>query len=115
TILAEFDSLLRQQAQTIVEVLRRSEPSPDGAAAPGKFNPEAAAAAAARLRNLLKESDAAAEDAFEELRNALGGQANAESLKTLAASIRDFDFDRAIAKLDQITAETHITEGQTTS
>jgi len=115
TILAEFDSLLRQQAQTIVEVLRRSEPSPDGAAAPGKFNPEAATAAAARLRNLLKESDAAAEDAFEELRNALGGQANAESLKTLAASIRDFDFDRAIAKLDQITAETHITEGQTTS
>jgi two-component system sensor histidine kinase/response regulator len=113
TVLSEFDSLLRQQAQLIAEALRNTEPAPDTTA--GKFNPEAAASAAARLRNLLKESDASAEEAFQDLRNALGGQAKLENMNALAASIRDFDFDGALAKLDQIAAETHITEGQATS
>jgi two-component system, sensor histidine kinase and response regulator len=114
TILSEFDTLLRQQVQTIAEALRNSEPAPDGAAA-GKFNPEAAVAAAARLRNLLKESNAEAEDAFNNLRQALGGDAKPETLQALAASIRDFDFEGALAKLDEIATETHISEGQTTS
>ncbi|MBV8674584.1 MAG: response regulator, partial [Acidobacteriaceae bacterium] len=115
TILAEFDWLLRQQVQAITDALRRTEPTPDGAGPLAKFNPEAAASAAARLRSLLKESDAEAEEAFNDLRNALGGQARPETLNALAASIRDFDFDGALRKLDQIAAETHITEGQATS
>ena len=115
TVLSEFDTLLRQQVATIVDALQKTEPVQDGAGSAGNFNPEAAASAAARLRNLLKESDAEAEDAFGELRSALGGQAKPESLNALASSIRDFDFDGALAKLDEIAAETHITEGQTTS
>jgi two-component system, sensor histidine kinase and response regulator len=115
TILSDFDTLLRQQIATIVEALHQTEPAQDGAATTGKFNPEAATAAAARLRNLLKESDAEAEEAYEELRNALGDQVKPETLNALAASIRDFDFDQALAKLDEISAETHITEGQATS
>jgi len=115
TILSDFDTLLRQQVHTIADALHQTEPVSDGAGAAGTFNPEAAAAATARLRNLLKESDAEAEDAFAELRTALGSEGKPESLNALAASIRDFDFDGALAKLDQITAETHITEGQTTA
>ncbi|HTV09033.1 MAG TPA: hypothetical protein VMD97_08340, partial [Candidatus Aquilonibacter sp.] len=68
-----------------------------------------------RLRHLLKESDGAAEEAFDDLRKALGGNAKPESLNALASSIRDFDFDGALAKLDEIAAETNITEGQATS
>ena len=115
TVLSDFDTLLRQQVAAIVDALRQTEPVHNGTGPAGKFNPEAAAAAAARLRNLLKESDAEAEDAFKELRDALGSETKPETLNALAASIRDFDFDGALAKLDQIAAETHITEGQTTS
>ncbi|MBV8631778.1 MAG: response regulator, partial [Silvibacterium sp.] len=114
TVLSEFDTLLRQQVASIAEGLRRTEPAPDGAGPARRLNPEAAGAAAARLRNLLKESDAEAEDAFDELRDALGGQGNPETLHALAASIRDFDFDGALKKLDEIAAEAHITEGQAT-
>ncbi|HZD49458.1 MAG TPA: response regulator, partial [Silvibacterium sp.] len=114
SILSEFDSLLRTQVQAIVEALRQTEPAVDPAAPPAQFNPEAAAAAATRLRDLLKESDGAAEEAFVDLRNALGGQAKPETLIALANAIRDFDFDSALAKLDEIATETNITEGQTT-
>ncbi len=115
SILAEFDTLLRQQVQSIVDALQRTEPAQDGAGPAGQFNAEAAASAAGRLRHLLKESDGAAEEAFDDLRKALGANAKPESLNALASSIRDFDFDGALAKLDEIAAETNITEGQATS
>ena len=114
TIPVSFRS--NKRGKTHVAIYRiRFIGDPCGAGAAGTFNPEAAAAATARLRNLLKESDAEAEDAFAELRTALGSEGKPESLNALAASIRDFDFDGALAKLDQIAAETHITEGQTTA
>ncbi|MGA7316126.1 MAG: hypothetical protein WBX22_19395 [Silvibacterium sp.] len=97
------------------KTLQKTEPAQDCAGPPPKFNPEAAVAAATRLRNLLKESDGESEDVFKELREALGSEAKPEKLNALAASIRDFDFDGALAKLDEIAAQTHLTEGQTTS
>ena len=100
SLLSEFDFLLRQQANLILEALRQTEPAPSDAVA-AKFNPEAASAAAVRLRDLLKESDGAAEETFVELRNALGSAGKPETLNALATAIRDFNFDSALAELEE--------------
>ena len=119
SLLEDFDFLLRQQTHAIVEALKQTEAAAvDGAGT--KFDPEAAATAMVKLKGLLEESDGAAEDAFTELRTALGGEVDAETLNTMGKAIRDFDFDGALAKLEGIAAkikvdqEIKVNEGQTT-
>jgi two-component system, sensor histidine kinase and response regulator len=112
SLLADFDALLRQQAKAIVEALRQTEPVPPGEDGSLKFDPQAAGAAAVRLRSLLKDSDGTAEEAFSELRNTLGNQVEPAKLHALGAAIRDFDFESALAKLDEIGAEAKLNEGQ---
>ena len=113
SLLEDFDFLLRQQTQAIVEALKQTEAATaDGASA--KFDRDAAAATTVKLKGLLEESDGAAEDAFLELRTALGGEIDAETLNTMAKAIRDFDFEGALAKLDEIAAKIKVNEGQTT-
>jgi CheY-like chemotaxis protein len=113
SLLEDFDFLLRQQAHAIVEALKQTEAAPsDGALA--KFDPEAAAAAIVRLKNLLEESDGAAEDTFSELRTALGREIEAGTLDALGRAIRDFDFDAALAKVEEIATKIKVNEGQTT-
>jgi two-component system, sensor histidine kinase and response regulator len=112
SLLDDFDFLLRQQTQAIVEALKQTEPAEaDGTGT--KFDPAAAAAAITKLKGLLKESDGAAEDAFNELRTALGGEIEAETLSAMGKAIRDFDFDGALAKLEGIAAKIQVNEGQT--
>ena len=67
-----------------------------------------------RLKNLLEESDGAAEDAFSELRTALGREIEAGTLDALGRAIRDFDFDAALAKVEEIATKIKVNEGQTT-
>ena len=113
-LLAEFDFLLRNQAQIILDALRATEPAPVEADA-ARFDPEAASTAAARLRALLEESDGAAEDAFSDLRMALAGQGDPATLTTLGAAIRDFNFESALATLEKISTANHLNERQATA
>jgi CheY-like chemotaxis protein len=111
--LAEFALLLRDQVQAIAEGLHQTEPAPD-TNSNAKFDPEAASTAAARLKALLEASDGGAEEAFQNLQHAIGGQADKASLSSLGAAIRDFEFDAALTKLNEITTEHKLNEGQAT-
>jgi hypothetical protein len=51
---------------------------------------------------LLQASDGAAEDAFQNLRNAFGGGIQKQKMDALGASIHDFDYEAALAILDEI-------------
>jgi two-component system sensor histidine kinase/response regulator len=113
SLLEDFDFLLRQQTHAIVEALKQTEVAAvDGAGT--KFDPDATATAMVKLKGLLGESDGAAEDAFTELRTALGAEVDAETLNAMGMAIRDFDFDGALAKLEGIAAKIKLNEGLTT-
>ena len=112
--LPEFDSLLRDQVQAIAEGLRKTEPAPSDVNSNAKFDPEAASTAVARLKALLEASDGGAEEEFQNLQHAIAGRAHKASLSSLAAAIRDFEFDAALTKLDELARENRLNEGQAT-
>jgi CheY-like chemotaxis protein len=61
-------------------------------------------AALRRLTALLKDSDADAGDAIEVLQELVKGTPLANKLQRVAAAVADFDFDAALAALDQALA-----------
>ena len=98
--LEDFARLLRTQILAIRESLPEISP-----VAPSKpIDAMAVTAEIIRLRALLGESDGDCEDAFLHLREAVAGAVSAEQLDSLNAAINDFEFERAIAKLDEISA-----------
>jgi len=66
------------------------------------FDRERAASAVSRLRGLLEASDAASLDAFNVLREAIAGVVQAQDLDALAETIHNFEFERALAKLQEV-------------
>jgi hypothetical protein len=63
---------------------------------------------------MLEASDGGAEEAFESLQHAIAGQGDKAALSSLGAAIRDFEFDAALTKLDEISRENKLNEGQAT-
>jgi two-component system, sensor histidine kinase and response regulator len=114
TLLTEFDSLLRVQAQAITEALAKTESVPPLSDDHSKFDPEAAAAALNNLKRLLEASDGDAEDAFLVLQGAVAGQVPPPLLSSLGNAIRDFEFEAALAKLDELAKESAFNQGQAT-
>jgi two-component system sensor histidine kinase/response regulator len=114
TLLTEFDSLLRVQAQAITEALAKTESVPSLSDDHSKFDPEAAAAALNNLKRLLEASDGDAEDAFLVLQGAVAGQVPPPLLSSLGNAIRDFEFEAALAKLDKLAKESALNQGQAT-
>ena len=112
--LAQFALLLREQVEAIGEGLHQTEPAPSDGNSNAKFDPEAASTAAARLKVMLEASDGGAEEAFESLQHAIAGQGDKAALSSLGAAIRDFEFDAALTKLDEISRENKLNEGQAT-
>jgi HPt (histidine-containing phosphotransfer) domain-containing protein len=105
-LLSELDTLLRGHAREIVKGLAETQPT----AAPeknshAKFDPEAAAAAASRLKDLLEASDGDAEEAFGKLEQVLGGRVDQTRLSALGADVSGFEFEAALAKLAEIMHE----------
>jgi hypothetical protein len=54
-----------------------------------------------RLEYLLRDSDADASDAVDELAELVKGTAMADTLKQVAVAVAEFDFDAALAILEE--------------
>ena len=111
-MLNDFASLMSAQVQAIAQALRDSQPASAEVESTAPFSPEAAVAAIARLKGLLKASDGDAAEAFRELQTAVAGAVEKPQLDALGASINDFDFEAAILRLDEIAESCRQTEGQ---
>jgi CheY-like chemotaxis protein len=109
----EFILVMSRQAQAIQNVMHDLIPDrPAASETIAKFDPQAAAAAVARLRALLESSDADAAEAFHTLENALGDICDKSRLSAFSAAIGEFDFDAARIQLDEITKEYSANWGQ---
>jgi CheY-like chemotaxis protein len=99
SLLVEFASLMSAQVRAIENALC-SSPTEQVPTSP--FNEEVAADAIARLRTLLQASDGDAEESFRSLHDAVAGAVEKPHLDSLSESISNFNFDRALVKLDEI-------------
>jgi len=109
-LLGAFANVLGTQINAIDQALRESTSAPPEERPPSVFNGEAAAAAIARLKSLLDASDGDAEEALRSVQDVVAGGVDKTDMDSLSASIRDFNFAAALAKLDSI-AEQCCTKG----
>jgi CheY-like chemotaxis protein len=114
-LLKEFDKVLRAQVQTVAAALGATEPVSTAVPAATAFNVDVAADAAVRLKGLLDASDGDSEEAFTSFRDAVGGKIESARLDALGDSIRDYDFESALAKLDTIVQELGLHAGKATA
>jgi CheY-like chemotaxis protein len=105
TILSEFESAVASQIGAIRRALSETIPHVGSAS---KFDPSKAAAAIARLDTLLAANDGDAGEAVQVVFQLLAGQADAQMIAALRASIDDFDFDTARSILGQIAAASQL-------
>ncbi len=114
TLVADLDKVLRAQVGTVAAALgaTQTETAPEVTTKP--FNAEAAADAATRLKAMLDASDGDSEETFTSLRDALVGKVDASALNALGDSIRDYDFEAAISKLDKIVQDLGLNAGKAT-
>jgi PAS domain S-box-containing protein len=99
SLLVDFASLMSAQVRAIEEALCGS---PTEQVRTSPYNEEAAAEAIARLRTLLEASDGDAEESFRSLQDAVASAVEKPHLDSLSESINNFNFDRALVKLDEI-------------
>ena len=114
-LLKEFDKVLRAQVHAVAAALGATEPVSTAVPATTAFNADAAADAAVRLKGLLDASDGDSEEAFTSFRDAVGGKVESARLDALGDSIRDYDFEAALAKLDTIVQELGLHAGKATA
>jgi PAS domain S-box-containing protein len=101
-LLREFAGVMGTQVHAIEKALSDSATAQPEEVRTLPFNGEAAAGAIARLRTLLEASNVDAEESFRSLQSVVAGVIEKVYLDGLSASINDFDFDAALAKLDEI-------------
>ena len=111
-LLDEFATTLGNQVHAIEHAMRASAPAAPAEAQSSRFKPEAASGAIARLRVLLEASDGDTEEAFRSLQDAVSGAVAKTQLDALKASINDFDFEAALAKLREIGVHCSSNGGQ---
>ena len=100
-LLDQFAIVLRVQVSAIAKALQDSASAPVELP-PANFEPERAALAVGRLRTLLEASDGDAQEAFQELQDAVGGSVERSHLDALNETINNFEFAQAVAKLNEI-------------
>ena len=111
-LLDEFATTLGNQVHAIEHAMRASAPAAPAEAQSSPFKLEAASGAIARLRVLLEASDGDTEEAFRSLQDAVSGAVAKTQLDALKASINDFDFEAALAKLREIGVHCSSNGGQ---
>ena len=62
----------------------------------------------------MEASDGSAEDAFLALQNAVAGQVPPQRFSAINDAIHDFDFEAALAGLDELAKESIFNQGQVT-
>jgi signal transduction histidine kinase/CheY-like chemotaxis protein len=100
-----FATVLRAQVDAIEQSLQLAAPAQPEEVVLSPFDREAASAAIARLHSLLDTSDGDSEEAFHNLRDAVSSIVDKPDLDALSASISDFDFEAALARLDGIAEQ----------
>jgi two-component system, sensor histidine kinase and response regulator len=106
-MLAEFDAAARRMGEILERSLRDTSPAAGPARVAAEFDSRAAAAAIARLRSLVEANDGEAAPAFAAVAEVLAGAVNPAALDGLKGAIDDFEFDTALARLDEIAAQCH--------
>jgi HPt (histidine-containing phosphotransfer) domain-containing protein len=106
-MLADFDAEVRRTAELLDRGLRATRPAAAPERASAEFDSQAAAAAIARLQSLVEANDGDAAQAFPALAEALGGAVDVAALNGLKSAIDDFEFDTALARLDEIAGQCH--------
>jgi HPt (histidine-containing phosphotransfer) domain-containing protein len=99
-LLDQFAIALRVHVKAISEALRDTAPEPEPP--PAAFDAARAASAVTELRTLLEASDGDAQEAFQKLRDSVGAAIEKSDLDALNESISNFEFEQALARLDQI-------------
>ena len=98
---SELEAALQRAVEAIGPALSASSPAAP-VEGPGRFDPEAASAAIARLKGLIEANDGEAVDALPELEHALAGTADRSHLDGLRDALGDFDFEKAGSLLAEI-------------
>jgi two-component system sensor histidine kinase/response regulator len=101
-LLSAFTSVVTHQIHAIQHALGDAAPVRVRSKANRHFDPDKAATAAARLRELLDASDGDAAEAFSALTDATAEVVDKPRLDALGAAINNFDFESALQKLGEI-------------
>jgi len=99
--LNDFSIALQEHSKRIREAMPHVAEALTSA---GEFNPEKAALAVKALRTLLESSDAGAAEAYPLAVQELSMKVAREPLAALGTAINDFDFERALATLNEIAS-----------
>jgi signal transduction histidine kinase/DNA-binding response OmpR family regulator/HPt (histidine-containing phosphotransfer) domain-containing protein len=102
SLLDEFAAALGKQVSAIRLALSESIPERTEEAQIAPRNGAAISDAMARLRSLLEASDGAAEEAFLSFKETVKGVVETQQLNAFGTLIREFDFEGALGKLDEI-------------
>jgi two-component system sensor histidine kinase/response regulator len=99
-LLDQFAIALRLHVNAISEALQDLAPEPELPHA--AFDAARAASAVGQLRTLLEASDGDAQEAFQQLRDSVAAAVEKSHLDALNESINNFEFEQALAKLNEI-------------
>jgi HPt (histidine-containing phosphotransfer) domain-containing protein len=103
-LLEELTSLLRRQIETIKGAFSTAD-SLSGRKSDAAADPAITRAAFDELRTLLEANDADTPRAYVTLRDNLSGTVDAAQLEALGEAVREFDFDRALFQLQEISKQ----------
>jgi PAS domain S-box-containing protein len=101
-LLDQFAIVLRVHLNAIAKALQDSAPTPAVESPRANFDGERATQAVGRLRTLLEASDGDAQEAFQDLRDVTAAAVENSHLDALNESINNFEFEQALATLDEI-------------
>jgi CheY-like chemotaxis protein len=113
-LLDQLAAALRLQTASITKALESSPVETPPALAAQPFNESNAARAIDRLRALLAASDGDAQDAFNDLQIATAEAVDKQLFDSLSESMNNFEFEAALATLDEIAHICEHHEAQTT-
>ena len=102
SLLDDFAATLGKQVAAIRLALPESVAARPKEAQSAPRNGAAMSVAMARLRSLLEASDGAAEEAFLSFKETVKGVVETQQLNAFGTLIREFDFEGALGKLDEI-------------
>ena len=105
-LVEEFDRVMSRQVRAIQQAMPDAAPHESTDSQAGAVcDASARTAAIAHLRLLLESSEADAAEAFLVLEKALAGTVDQTRLSALRSAVSEFDFDRALLKLNEVAKD----------